>query len=73
MRGPSRIEFQLDKALKKRGRTRYWLSKVTGIHQVTLYNYQSGRKTGMRFDTLAMICDAMDCDPGEILVRVPNR
>jgi putative transcriptional regulator len=73
MRGPSRIEFQLDKVLKKNGKTRYWLAQVSGISQVTLYRFQHGKAQGMKFETLATICDLLDCEPGDILVRVPDR
>jgi putative transcriptional regulator len=73
MRGPSRIEVQLDKVLKQRGKTRYWLAQVSGIHQVTLYHLQKGKTAGIKFETLATICDLLDCEPGDILVRVPDR
>jgi putative transcriptional regulator len=32
---------------------------------------KSGKVKGIRFDTLAAICTALDCQPGDILEAVP--
>ena len=61
------IEVQVDKLLRKYGRTFYWLAKETGISHTTLWRLKKGKALGINFDTLEKICQALACEPGEIL------
>jgi len=61
------IEVQVDKLLKKHGRTFYWLAKKTGISHTTLWRLKKGKALGINFDTLEKICLALECQPGHIL------
>ena len=61
------IRISLDKALQKRGITRYELSKRTGIGFQTIDNYYKNRV--VRYDSylLLKICTALDCGIEELI------
>ena len=43
------------------------LAEEIGITEANLSLLKSGKVKGVRFDTLARICQALDCKPGDIL------
>jgi putative transcriptional regulator len=43
------------------------LAAIIGISEQNLSLLKSGKVQGMRFKTLAAICAALDCQPGDIL------
>ncbi len=43
------------------------LAALIGISEQNLSLLKSGKVQGMRFKTLAAICWALDCQPGDIL------
>lgn len=45
------------------------LAEHVGITESNLSLLKQGHVKGVRFDTLAKICDYLDCEPGEILAR----
>jgi len=47
------------------------LARAVGITPSNLSLLKSGKVRGVRFDTLAAICDYLDCEPGDILQRAP--
>lgn len=61
------IEVRIDALLEKRGRTFYWLSKQTGISHTTLWRLKKGKALGINFVTLEKICQALECEPGDVL------
>lgn len=61
------IEVKIDKLLEKQGRSFYWLAKQTGISHTTLWRLKKGKAVGINFPTLEKICDALECQPGDIL------
>lgn len=61
------IEVRIDELLEKRERSFYWLSKHTGISHTTLWRLKKGKALGINFITLEKICQALDCQPGDIL------
>ena len=63
------IETRIQEILETRGKTRYWLAKQTGIGYATLLRLErSGLAKGITFETLSSLCEALDCQPGDILV-----
>lgn len=61
------IEIRVDKLLKGYGRTFYWLAKDTGISHTTLWRLKKGKALGINFDTLEKLCQALSCQPGDVL------
>lgn len=47
------------------------LARAIGITPSNLSLLKSGKVRGVRFDTLAAICEYLNCEPGEILQRAP--
>jgi len=61
------IEVHLDTLLAARGMTLTELSELVGITLVNLSVLKNGHARAIRFSTLAAICDALGCQPGDVL------
>ena len=61
------IEIRVDQLLAEQGRTFYWLAKETGISHTTLWRLKKDKALGINFETLEKICEALKCQPGDIL------
>jgi putative transcriptional regulator len=61
------IEIRVDRLLAAHGRTFYWLAKETGISHTTLWRLKKGKALGINFDTLEKMCQALGCQPGDVL------
>ena len=61
------IEIRIDSLLKSHGRTFYWLAKQTSISHTTLWRLKKGKAFGINFDTLEKVCQALECQPGDVL------
>ncbi len=48
------------------------LSARVGITNVNLSKLKTGKVSGIRFSTLEAICEALDCQPGDIMEFVPS-
>ena len=67
------IEVRLKQLLDERGRSRYWLAQETGIEYKTLARIESAEHFNrIELRVLDEICRALDCQPGDLLVRVPD-
>ncbi|AMB57584.1 helix-turn-helix domain-containing protein [Microterricola viridarii] len=66
------ILCRLDDLLAARGMTLTQLSKLVGVSIVNLSVLKNDRARAIRFSTLHAICDALDCEVGELLVRTPR-
>ena len=72
--GGQAIEVHLDTLLADRGMTLTELSELVGITLVNLSVLKNGHARAIRFSTLAAICDALECQPGDVLTwRRPGR
>ena len=67
-----RIVVRLDVMPDLRKMTSPALVAEIGISGPTLCLLKSGRAKGVRFETLARICAALDCQPGDLLEAVPS-
>ena len=61
------IVIKLDDALHARRMTLTELSARVGITLANLSILKTGKAKGVRFETLDAICDALGCQPGDIL------
>ena len=61
------IEIRVDQLLVEHGRTFYWLAKETGISHTTLWRLKKGKALGINFETLEKMCQALKCQPGDVL------
>jgi putative transcriptional regulator len=61
------IEIHLDELLAARGITLTQLSEQVGVTIVNLSILKNGRAKAIRFSTLTRLCEALDCQPGDLL------
>jgi putative transcriptional regulator len=64
------IKVRLDEILEQKGRSAYWLSQATGINQGVLWKIRHGKTSAISFDILDRISDALECELGDLLVKV---
>jgi putative transcriptional regulator len=62
-----RIRCHLDDLLTDRAMTLIELSGRAGISVANLAVLKNGRARAIRFSTLTAICDALNCQPAELL------
>ncbi|SFR84399.1 putative transcriptional regulator [Agromyces sp. CF514] len=68
----SDVHCRLDELLALRGMTLTRLSELVGVSVVNLSVLKNDRARAIRFSTLQAICEALDCEIGELLVRRPR-
>ncbi len=61
------VIVNLDVMLAKRKMSLTELSEKVGITMANLSILKKGKAKAIRFSTLNMICNALDCQPGDIL------
>ena len=62
-----RIEVRLDRLLEERGLTLTELAARVDLTVVNLSILKNGRARAIRFSTLSALCEALECQPGELL------
>ena len=67
------IAIRLAHILEERRQTVYWLWKQTGIRYATVWQMNRGEIARLNLDALDRICEALECEPGDLLVRVEGR
>ena len=68
----SGIHCRLDELLVSRSMTLTALADAVGVSIVNLSILKNDRAKAIRFSTLIAICEALDCQPADILVWVPE-
>ena len=63
---PHRIVCHLDDLLSARGLTLTALAETIGVSIVNLSVLKNQRAKAVRFSTLTAICDALDCEVGDL-------
>lgn len=63
------IKIKLNEMLEDRGHTMYWLWKRSGVRYATILNLCRGEAGKLNIESLDRICEALDCQPGDLLVR----
>lgn len=61
------IVICLDELLRRRGMTLTELAERVDLTIANLSVLKNGRARAIRFSTLAALCDALDCRPGDLL------
>jgi len=68
---PHRIRCRLDELLEERGLTLTALAEEIGVSIVNLSVLKNQRAKAVRFSTLTALCDALDCQPGDLFAVDP--
>jgi len=66
------IIVRLDVMLARRKMRSRELADLVGITEQNISLLKSGKVKGIRFDTLARICQVLNCQPGDILEATPS-
>jgi len=61
------ITIKLDAILATRKKRSKELAEFVGITEQNISLLKTGRVKGIRFETLAKICEFLECQPGDIL------
>lgn len=61
------IILRLDRVMADRKISLNELSEKVGVSNVNLSKIKTGKISAIRFSTLNAICEALDCQPGDIL------
>jgi putative transcriptional regulator len=67
------IEVNLDLMMVKRKMSLTELSEKVGITMANLSILKQGHARAVRFSTLEKICEALDCQPGDVLIYKKER
>lgn len=62
-----KIVLRLDRMMVERKMSLNRLAECVGISNVNLSKIKNNKVTAIRFSTLAAICEALECEVGDIL------
>ncbi len=68
----SKIILRLDRVMADRKISLNELSDLVGVSNVNLSKMKNGKISAIRFSTLEAICEALHCQPGDILEYDPT-
>lgn len=66
------VVVRLDVMMARRKRKGKDLAAEIGITEANLSLLRTGKVKGIRFETLAALCAALDCTPGDLLDYEPD-
>jgi putative transcriptional regulator len=66
------IIVRLDVVMAQRKMKGRELAEAIGITEQNLSLLKSGKVKGVRFETLARICEVLECQPGDLLEALPK-
>lgn len=68
-----KIILRLDRMMADRKISLKDLSDKVGVSNVNLSKMKTGKISAIRFSTLEAICDALHCQPGDVLEYDPQQ
>lgn len=63
----SAVRVALPSLRARKGLSQRQLAALAGLRPDTVSALERGASTGIRFDTLARLCEVLNCEPGELL------
>lgn len=66
------VVITIDRVLSARKRRAKDLAEEIGVSETHLSLFRSGKVRGVRFSTLARLCAALKCQPGDLLAYEPD-
>ena len=64
------IIIRLDRIMADRKMSLNELAEKVGMTNVNLSNLKTGKMKGIRFETMNVICEALECQPGDLFEHV---
>lgn len=66
------VRIRLDEVLAARHLKAKQVAAQIGVSETHLSLFRSGKVRGVRFSTLAKLCAALECQPGDLIVYDPD-
>ena len=66
------IRIKLDELLLRRKARSKDLAEFVGITEQNISLIKTGQVKGIRFNTLAKLCEFLECQPGDLLEYTPD-
>jgi putative transcriptional regulator len=66
------VRIRLDEVLAARHLKAKQIAAQIGVSETHLSLFRSGKVRGVRFSTLARLCAALGCQPGDLIVYDPD-
>lgn len=66
------VRIRLDEVLAARRLKAKQIAAQIGVSETHLSLFRSGKVRGVRFSTLAKLCAALECQPGDLIVYDPD-
>ena len=64
------IIIRLDRIMADRKMSLNELAEKVGMTNVNLSNLKTGKMKGIRFETMNAICEALNCQPGDLFEHI---
>ena len=64
-----KIKIRINELLEERSKTLYWLARQSGVPYQTIHRIGKRETDSISYAVLDKICDALNVEPGEIIVR----
>jgi putative transcriptional regulator len=61
------IRITLDAVLAAKSLKAKQVAEIIGVSETHLSLFRSGKVRGVRFSTLAKLCSALECQPGDLI------
>jgi putative transcriptional regulator len=61
------VYLDIEKMLKKRGKTKYWLVKNMDSGYQTVSAMINNETSAIRFETIEKLCKLLECTPNDII------
>ncbi|WP_300344684.1 helix-turn-helix transcriptional regulator [Fusobacterium sp.] len=65
--------INIDKILENRGKTRYWLSKETGITYQNIKKLADNKTNSIKFELIENICNVLECTPNDLFLLTSEK
>ena len=62
------IRFNVEALLEKRGKTRYWLAKQSGMSHQNVTKMVRNQAKGVRLETIEIFCQVLECTPNDLFI-----
>jgi putative transcriptional regulator len=65
------VEIKLKSVRESKNLSQYELAQAIGMSPQNIQKLEQGRSKGVQFDTLDALCEALDCEISDLLIRTP--
>lgn len=66
------IRITLDEVLAAKNMKAKQIAAIIDVSETHLSLFRTSKIRGVRFSTLAKLCAALDCQPGDLIVYIPE-